>query len=780
MIIAKSDGSTLSAHIDACLLVWQALRYTVPELPLVAGSPNFFELLFAAVYIHDFGKAQKEFQKKITGKHNLWENQRHEIYSVPFVEKFDLVDADKTLLQKAVLAHHKDYEQLFLEKYKDPELLQFEFDNKWRDLGCQHHPQDFSANLQKHFLISDLQELITAYPRYLGQFDLQRPQCTRRVVFAEQKNPISQFAAEPELYPVDKPEYLLNLLFWGSLKVCDHYGSAGIRSIPILAPRHFTFLNDMRVKLVNYGRDFYTHQIQCMETKGNGLLIAPTGSGKTEAAIGWLSSQLHQQGRAFYILPFTASINAMHRRLTKAMDGETCDFSRIVGIVHGNLPAYLASLLDDLGDIDKTTMRNQRIASIKKQMAWMLHPLKIATPFQLLKFFFGVKGFEMGLVQLVGAKLIFDEIHAYDPTTFAQIMVMLDFVINRMNGSVLIMTATLPSFMIRELEQTLHVAAPIRADRALCAGLVRHEIIKWDAAAADAVSLAIDHKDKKVLFVCNTVRQAQTIYLEVLATLDMPADQVTLLHGRFTARDRMAKEEALYNGQTTFLIGTQTVEVSLDIDFDLLITEPAPLDALLQRFGRVNRKGLKSPCPIYVLAHSGEFDHYIYPREIVRRTLQILPDRALVDETKTQEWLDCVYPDWLPEEKEEYERTVRWFTQSLKMLQPYSDPKELEAEYDERFTGIRVLPAVFWEEHKALLEDYDYVGADQLYVTIQRGLYFQLLKHPQGTRIEKRMIDFVDRNERIDRRRILVAKCRYSSALGLTDDFFDLEDSRMI
>jgi CRISPR-associated endonuclease/helicase Cas3 len=48
------------------------------------------------------------------------------------------------------------------------------------------------------------------------------------------------------------------------------------------------------------------------------------------------------------------------------------------------------------------------------------------------------------------------------------------------------------------------------------------------------------------------------------------------------------------------LIGTQAIEVSLDIDYDVIFSDPAPLDALIQRFGRVNRKRLKSPCPCLV------------------------------------------------------------------------------------------------------------------------------------------------------------------------------------
>ena len=69
------------------------------------------------------------------------------------------------------------------------------------------------------------------------------------------------------------------------------------------------------------------------------------------------------------------------------------------------------------------------------------------------------------------------------------------------------------------------------------------------------------------------------------------------------------------------LVGTQAVEVSLDIDFDCLFSEPAPIDALIQRFGRINRKGRKGICDVCICKEGGENDPFIYSRDKVERTL---------------------------------------------------------------------------------------------------------------------------------------------------------------
>src|SRR5699024_11706133 len=123
---------------------------------------------------------------------------------------------------------------------------------------------------------------------------------------------------------------------------------------------------------------------------------------------------------------------------------------------------------------------------------------------------------------------------------------------------------------------------------------------------------------KKVLNVVNTIKESQAIYEKIKETYpDIPK---LLLHSRFKRGDRNTKEKQLIGlneeGKPTYefntsneaciVISTQIVEVSLDISFDVMITATAPLDALIQRFGRVNRKRTKETIgkykDIYVVA----------------------------------------------------------------------------------------------------------------------------------------------------------------------------------
>ncbi len=771
MILAKSDGTSLQHHIDDCLVIWHEMKKAVPKLPVVSCLPEFWQVLFAAVYIHDFGKAQCEFQKVLQSRANTWCRQRHELYSVPFADKFLLRDHLHCLLKRVVLGHHRDFMQLYREKYKKPNILKFEKEVKWSERDA--HPEDYIYNLRTGFnqeLVQVIEQFDTVASRYGIDLDF-----SNTVRFISQPHPYQEIAGKyQDISPTDA-EFLQNMLLLGALKLCDHYGSAGVTRLPLLEDGHFAFLEKMRDNLATQNADFYEHQKACARSDQNCLLVAPTGSGKTEAALLWLRRQMAEQGRVFYVLPFTASINAMHQRLCVHMDPGAGDFSDIIGLEHGNVPAYLASVWTE---IPHTTIhqRNAQIRNWKQQLSRMQHPLKVVTPFQLLKYFYGVKGFEMGWVQFAGAKLVFDEIHAYEPETFAQIQVMLDYLIRYMDCRVMIMTATLPSFLKRMLAETLKIKEAVIAEKQFLHEYTRHKIVLQEGdilMSLDQVVCEID-AGKRVILCCNTVQRSQEVYQTITEKYGIPENLVTLLHGRFHAQDRRKKEKQLFKDEIRLLIGTQAIEVSLDIDFDCMFTEPAPLDALLQRFGRVNRKRRHTePCPVTVFSHGSESDKYIYNMELVQRSLDVLKDVGVLNENAMQQLLDRVYPDWLPKEREKYEQTKIAFEHSLISLQPYSYPKEREQDFYEKFDGIRVLPAGFWKEYKQLIENYDFIGADQLLVSIQKGMYWRLKNE---NKIELSHLAIFRDENKIEKHAVLVAKCYYDAGLGMTNNRQEMDD----
>ncbi len=597
--LGKSDGTTLVEHIQDCLGVYSQLKEALPLLPKITKLDNFGQLLFYAIYFHDWGKCHVEFQKVLQGeKSNYWNNQRHELYSIPFLDKLDVNENDKILLQRVVIGHHKTFFEL-LEKWKSNEDLDFEYSLKYkRDVRYKKpfHPEDYISNLRYNLLYDYLKYLIELFPEYYQKYFHEISAKLEKEIKIDKLIHPFQEIVEPtykSTFIPSIPNYWQNLLLWGSMKLCDHYGSAGIKKINCFTVKDFSYLTTLKDKLLKKGLDLYDHQKKCFEESGNCILIAPTGSGKTESAIGWLKKQITiSQGRVYYILPYTASINAMHKRLIKDFSSvKEINGNDLIGIQHGKLTQYVASLYEVMSDDKKSILqKNEDIKKRRDLYKKMIYPLKVSTPFQILKYTYGVKGFEMGLTELAGAKLVFDEIHAYDEITFAQILTSLEYFVKYLGCKIIIMTATLPTFMLEELKNTLGIKQPVQASYNLLKEFTRHKVKVTDGDIFNQITEIKRYirMGKRIIVVCNTVKNAQEIYEQLKDMDGLNESKVTLLHSRFNSADRNDKEKCAMDEKNQVLIGTQAIEVSLDIDYDLMFTEPAPLDALLQRFGRVN------------------------------------------------------------------------------------------------------------------------------------------------------------------------------------------------
>ena len=154
------------------------------------------------------------------------------------------------------------------------------------------------------------------------------------------------------------------------------------------------------------------------------------------------------------------------------------------------------------------------------------------------------------------------------------------------------------------------------------------------------------------MIVCNQVRRAQSVYLSLKEQYpDIPK---MLLHSHFKRIDRQDLEVELketYNQlqKACIVVSTQVVEVSLDISFDVMITECAPIDSLIQRFGRINRKRTFETIgilkPVYVIAPYEGKDSLPYDTDVLQRSFNALPDNGVMKETEIQSMLDKVYPD---------------------------------------------------------------------------------------------------------------------------------------
>ncbi len=92
------------------------------------------------------------------------------------------------------------------------------------------------------------------------------------------------------------------------------------------------------------------------------------------------------------------------------------------------------------------------------------------------------------------------------------------------------------------------------------------------------------------------------------------------------------------------------MEVSLDIDLDVIFTEPAPLEALIQRFGRINRRRLQTMADVFIFTQPANGQN-IYLDELVEKALSILENNnnQPIQEEKVSEWIDNIYDSQIGE-----------------------------------------------------------------------------------------------------------------------------------
>jgi len=576
-------NQTYEEHINAAYRAWKSTVSAKKNLIKRIGKQygfneeRFLKSSLLTVVLHDIGKNIEPFQNMMKAiqqgqKFDYRENYRHELESFCFVMRGAIglsAQEGGSLPGKlpfealAVLGHHKRI---------DPSLDSFHRE------GVSTKPSICDEGMISALALAE--------------------QIFRREGYNFPKVPVHEYDPYKEVSGLIGYEGVFSRLFeceenpdadrtiYSLIKAILHYsdwlGSAG-RDIPYSVNHNGKDLFREIEKRCKYKKIAFSglrpFQQECSDARRHIIAIAPTGSGKTEAALFWALNNISEMkdAKLIYLLPTMVTANSIFLRLEDYFGKGN------VGLSHSTATFMRGNEEEDPD--------GQTVLFDKS----FIKPATVATVDQLLS-----AGFNTGKWTLIEANaansvIIIDEIHSYDPWTLGLILESLKH-FSKLGTRFMLMSATLPQYLLDLFCKTLPGVKIVRDETLLAQ--CRNRYRTCDKSIDDAIpdiERSVD-AGKRTLVVVNNVAKCQELYKELAHIRPL------CYHSKFIFDDRRKKEELI--DEAHLLIATQVVEVSLDIDFDVMFTECAPPDAIVQRAGRVNRRRSKTDSWIHIFPAS--------------------------------------------------------------------------------------------------------------------------------------------------------------------------------
>ena len=690
-ILGKSN-QTLLGHTRDCLIICdELLRRREPFLRDCCQRYNWDweevrRCIRFAVWFHDIGKASDQWQLYIRKSED--EQWKHRItHALPSfaigaislgIRGFEKSPRFAALL--AILAHHV---QMLHDGSFSEERHRRIVDMPVADL--REHLEHF-RECEPNFNVSDSQT-----PQiHLGQ----ACKIIEKVKYAVYNDRDLSFKA---LYSL-----ILNILTASDTYASMNIPAEGSTTYPcdknltlgqlLLINDKFPLYDNTPLKMLSflpYGKPPNDMQRKIVASDSDRLILnAGCGEGKTAAALLFAQGLLKENRveRIILTLPTKFTANNLYQDLVSPTGYDIPE--KLVGIIHGDSKEFLAQLTDEeeaRGEMERT---NANLIAQEFENNFYAKPVTISTVDHLLmSLYHGYKYADRAFFNVVSSLVIFDEVHYYQGRTMNAIAEAMRH-LTQLKVPHLVMTATIPT-AVRERFDKLNsgqsypfLQAPaVRTDTS--EPKVPFEILKLQEPPIDAentvsselLDLVKQNVSQRQIIFINQVNRAKNVYLALKE--QGICENLICYHSGFISKDRVQKEKIIRslfkesstrqddeikvleeynfnNSDACVLVSTQVSELSLDISANVMYSEIAPIDSIIQRGGRLNRKG-ESPVNdqtghtyrLYLMpAYEDEKACLPYEPDILQKSWNAIGD--LYTFSDACRWVDAVYQEHPP------------------------------------------------------------------------------------------------------------------------------------
>ncbi|POZ89437.1 MULTISPECIES: CRISPR-associated helicase/endonuclease Cas3 [Petrotoga] len=593
-LYAKSNNSTtLKQHTFDVFTQIKKLSFS---------NSNYEDILKYSAFLHDLGKAIPHFQKQILKNKNYnWDdsiadvaNIPHSIASLFFIDKIKLMEklneeSIRIVLSNVVFHHFRDnFSGIILESNGTLKLF--------LETTGEKGLREIESKLKNHFKGTEIETYIAFDEKLYTAITHGSSLIGTGLIL-----PPYVLTFLPQIIKERKENLKMHILTIGSLMRADHFSSYletnnyNINDYPLEIPPLSKTETENKIDAYLKNKNISENEIWQKKLPINdkiSILIAPTGSGKTEYALYTYTGK-----KTIYLLPMKVSSNAMYERLSDIFTKEK------VSLLHSEAFEYLSKKYDEDPEYGGEIRTNIEMA---KNLAY---PFIVCTGDQIFPSIMKYPSFQKIYTTFPNSKFIIDEVQSYDPKAIAMIIKAIEEIIDY-GGNVIVITATLPNFFLDELKRRFESKSfdidpskrVINRYNSISPTFCKHKFKLTTMSESEITEKALDlaKSGKRVMVVCNTVEYAQNIYKNIMNLKKDEKIKTFLLHSRYTFNDKRDKESTIIQEfknpksedeiEPKILVSTQIIETSLDIDSDYMITEIAPIDVLIQRFGRVMRR----------------------------------------------------------------------------------------------------------------------------------------------------------------------------------------------